>query len=594
MGEYTDLIERNWTPHETPQALPVGKCHIHPATGPHAVSSSLPSWDYVIAWSQKDKALLDSVDYSYPRFFIGKPLRALITRVRERLQISEDAISCMVFPSSQMADYCMRMLKVLCPQPIPELHSARFFLPHDPKPNDGASKRIGFSVVLSPTDVKKQAMGVWMDTGAGMSTRHAELCVKMVDFLASDSSSSSLQTPAPLKYPGNITLDSLFSDAPGDLHDLQARVAQLTTSERRGLRPVKAEDVLICPTGMNAIFVASEALAMMSPDSEVVAYGWLYPETVHVLRKSPWCRVVSFKWGTDDELDELEAMLTSPGHQITALFCELPSNIKFISPNLQRIRSIADRHNLIVACDETAGNFINLDILPYVDMILSSLTKMFSGASDVTGGSIVVNPNSCHYDAIRRSLSTHYSSVHCFPSDIAALKRNSANMANRVHKANSNALAVINVFQQHPSVEHVNHASLGPTSLHYEKVRRRDGGYGNVLSVVFRNLKAAQCFYDSLDVCKGSSFGTNFTIAIPYVQLACYWTQDKCEKYGLPRHIIRISVGLENPVGICRKMSLALEQVERLEEMEADQGTTERFKGMGFLAGRQAVAVGRF
>lgn len=115
-------------------------------------------------------------------------------------------------------------------------------------------------------------------------------------------------------------------------------------------------------------------------------YSWLYPETVHVLRRSPWNRAISLKWGTDKELDELEHMLKNPSHHVTALFCEIPSNIKFISPNIERIRQLADEYNFIVACDETAGNFVNLDILPFVDVVLSSLTKMFSGASDVTGG----------------------------------------------------------------------------------------------------------------------------------------------------------------------------------------------------------------
>lgn len=49
---------------------------------------------------------------------------------------------------------------------------------------------------------------------------------------------------------------------------------------------------------------------------------------------------------------------------------------------------------------------------------------------------------------------------------------------------------------------------------------RREGGYGNVLGVVMRDPKTARGFHDNLDVCKGSSFGTNFTLAIPHVQLA--------------------------------------------------------------------------
>lgn len=74
------------------------------------------------------------------------------------------------------------------------------------------------------------------------------------------------------------------------------------------------------------------------------------------------------------------------GQRIQALFCEMPSNIRLTCPNIDRIRSLADKYDFIVACDETAGNFVNIDILPQVDILMSSLTKMFSGASNVTGG----------------------------------------------------------------------------------------------------------------------------------------------------------------------------------------------------------------
>ncbi|KPM41498.1 hypothetical protein AK830_g5104 [Neonectria ditissima] len=578
MEEGAYLPDEAWVPHSTLQALPFGKGHIFPSAALHAVSCSLPTWASVVAWSKKDKALLESVEYSYPRFFISKPLRSLILRARERLQISDEDISCLVFPSARMGDYCVAALESQSSDVVPELSTVRFFLPDQSGSESvlGESHYLAFSLVLFPTTLKKQAMSVWMDTGAGMSTRHAEFCCDHFDFLASVSSIPSFRTSA-----SATGLDLLTKErsqlGSKDLQDLQTRIAQLTASERKDLKPL-TEDVLVFPTGMNAIFTASEALAALCPRSSVVAYGWIYPETVHVLRKSAWDKVISFKWGTDEELDELETMLRCQHHHITVLFCELPSNVKFISPNLERIRSLADEYNLIVACDETAGNFINLDILPYVDVILSSLTKMFSGASDVAGGSIVVNPKSRHHDRIRSQLAIQYQHVLCFPADVAALKRNSVNMASRVRKANENALAVVSLLQKHPSVATVHHPSSGPTFASYERHRRRDGGYGNVLSVVFRNPESARCFYDCLDVCKGSSFGTNFTLVIPYVQLACYWTQDKCEKYGLPRHILRLSIGLEDAKEICAKINLALVEVERFESV--DRGTRPLLEAM--------------
>lgn len=36
--------------------------------------------------------------------------------------------------------------------------------------------------------------------------------------------------------------------------------------------------------------------------------------------------------------------------------------------------------------DETIGNFVNVEVLPYADVVVSSLTKIFSGDANAMGG----------------------------------------------------------------------------------------------------------------------------------------------------------------------------------------------------------------
>ncbi|KAG4431945.1 hypothetical protein IFR05_012564 [Cadophora sp. M221] len=560
MGDTTELLEGNWISHDVPQALPVGEPHIHPPATPHAVSSSLPTWDAVIAWSRKEKAARENVEFSYPRFFIAKPIQSLITCIARRLQIENDEISCMVFPSPRMARFCATVLRASRPEAV--IDTVRFYLPREPNNDNGENDWTDFTAVLFPAELNKESMMVWMDTGAGITTRHAEYCLKTFDFLASESLVPAYQTPPPsTPTSGYQTLNEWRQSAHRDMNDLRARIAELVTSEKLGLKRVEAEDVLIFPTGMNAIFSAFEALATLAPNSDIVAYG-------SVLRNlGRDTKFATYGITLLTCLSSYQVALSGNGPQsqsniLAVVVCETPSNIKFISPDLHRIRCLADKYSLIVACDETAGNFINVDVLPFVDVVLSSLTKIFSGASDVTGGSIVVNPNSRHYGKIRWQLAIQHEEVVCFPIDVVTLIRNSINMASRVRKSNVNIIPVLELFNKHPAVEQVNHPSLGPTSPWYENIMRREGGYGNVLSVVFRSPDFARRFYDSLDVCKGSSFGTNFTLAVPYVQLACYWKQDQCEKYGLPRHIIRISVGLEDSKEIVDRIESALEEAD--------------------------------
>lgn len=213
-----------------------------------------------------------------PRFFIGKPIQNLIHRVRERLHIHGDTISSMVFPSIRIANYCAGALKAAlktsCPDAISDIYTIRFFLPFEARIHEEENTWTDFSVVVFPTDLTKESMLAWMDTGAGITTRHAEFCLTSLDFLASDSTCPSFQTLAPLqRRRESPTLNPWRLSAPDDLLQVRAYIAHLVTSERPEIKRVSAEDVLLFPTGMNAIFSASEALAALAPNSDVVAYG---------------------------------------------------------------------------------------------------------------------------------------------------------------------------------------------------------------------------------------------------------------------------------------------------------------------------------
>ena len=87
-------------------------------------------------------------------------------------------------------------------------------------------------------------------------------------------------------------------------------------------------------------------------------------------------------------MEALEALLKS-GERILALFCEFPSNPLLRSPNLRKLRELANTYDFLVVCDETIGNFANVEVLPWVDMVVSSLTKVFSGETNVMGGGCV-------------------------------------------------------------------------------------------------------------------------------------------------------------------------------------------------------------
>jgi len=152
-----------------------------------------------------------------------------------------------------------------------------------------------------------------------------------------------------------------------------------------------------------------------------------------------------------------------------------------------------------------------------------------------------------------------------FPLDAKVLLRNCLDFRSRVEQASSNALAIANFLKTHPSISRVNYPTMVASAGLYERYRRCSGGYGSLISLVFRNPQSAVRFYDKIDLCKGPSFGTNFTLVLPYSQLAHAFELDWAESQGMPKHIIRISVGLEDESILIRKIDQALEEVEGFE-----------------------------
>jgi cystathionine gamma-synthase len=104
--------------------------------------------------------------------------------------------------------------------------------------------------------------------------------------------------------------------------------------------------------------------------------------------------------GLDSSFDELEDVLEAEKAQnpheppILALFTEFPSNPLLRSADLSRLRTLADKYDFLIVIDDTIGNFINVETLPFADIVATSLSKLFSGDSNVMGGrhvSLVLN-----------------------------------------------------------------------------------------------------------------------------------------------------------------------------------------------------------
>jgi cystathionine gamma-synthase len=247
---------------------------------------------------------------------------------------------------------------------------------------------------------------------------------------------------------------------------------------------------------------------------------------------------------SDAELDRLESDLKNEPTRYTALYIEFPGNPLLGSPNLFRIHALSRQYGFAIVLDDTIATSVNLDLLPYTDIICTSLTKMFSGACNVMGGSITLNPESPHYHAFSSKLQSNKVDSY-FPSDVLIMAANSADFPPRVRKANESASILAAKLRTHPKVLEVYYPEDSASQKHYDQHKRANAGYGFLLSINFVSPDSAIAFYDALAVAKGPSLGTNFTLACAYAWLAHAKELEWAAKYGVVEHLVRISVGIE-------------------------------------------------
>lgn len=233
------------------------------------------------------------------------------------------------------------------------------------------------------------------------------------------------------------------------------------------------------------------------------------------------------------------------GLHIDALYTEFPGNPLLNSPDLTRLHALAEKYNFLFIIDDTVATSVNVSILSICDIICTSLTKMFSGACNVMGGSLVLNPRSKFYQRLCKRIG-HYFEDTCFPLDVLVMEQNSINFESRVVKASHNAGHLAQMLRGHPTVAEAFYPQKNASQHIYDQFKKPQRGYGFLLSIRFLQPSAAIAFHDALLVAKGPSLGTNFTLCCAYTLLAHYSELEWAAKFGVVEHLVRISIGVED------------------------------------------------
>ncbi len=464
----------------------------------HAVSVSMPHWQDVVDYEEGKPHIAKAFKTAYPRFFLH-PLVDQFFKECERRFASKDE-RCFAFPSKHIADQCVEFMAA---------HGdARTHL-HD-------YGKQGIYVVRFHKDDFALAKAFWQHSGHVVSSRCVDALMR-----------------------GQHVPDSSRAKA-----TLRKRIADIS-----GL---PAKDITLYASGMAAIYQAYRLASIPSPDAKTIQLGFPYVDTLKIQQK---CGAgVHFVMDQGDYLAEIEALLKQ--ESIAALFCEFPSNPLLKSVDIHALSSLLRAHNVPLIIDDTIATWHNADVSAYADIIVTSLTKAFSGTGDVMAGSLILNHNSPFYSGFREGLTLDYEDLF-YAQDAIVLEENSRDFSERMATVNKTTEILCGTLKTHPAVASIHYPKYNDRE-HYDACKKLDGGYGGLFSLILKEPDKAPAFYDHIAICKGPSLGTNFTLACPYTLLAHYYELDWAASCGVDASLIRVSVGLERVEELIERFEQAL------------------------------------
>lgn len=374
------------------------------------MSISIPSWGYTLAWARRESWIVKILSQGYPRFVLHPLVNQLADLIIDKFSsdaLQRSASKAMVFCSRVSAERCALYLKEngTAKNPIP----TSILLTYKPDPNAiiqvvhlntrSASFRnkypedeLSMSAIMYPEEDFIYAKQFWQHTGEGVSSRRAECYIQnfdayeLADELHPDMQYSPIVHSNSTKKICGVVQDSKSADAKRLIRE---RIASWISQDLAlGSPRVGTNDVFLFSIGMQALAGVYRAILLTErakDTTRTIAFGFCYVDTYKLLSRFGSKDSILYGQGTTKQLDELESKLEG-GEQILALFCEIPNNPLLQTCDLPRIRRLADRYNFIVVVDETVATFINVDVLPFADIVFDSLTKLFSGKGDVAGG----------------------------------------------------------------------------------------------------------------------------------------------------------------------------------------------------------------
>lgn len=285
-------------------------------------------------------------------------------------------------------------------------------------------------------------------------------------------------------------------------------------------------------------------LKLLKPGDEVISTNDLYGGSYRLFTSIFEGFGIKFHFIGMQNAENIENHVT---HKTKLIWVETPTNPMMNIIDIKAAATIAKKHNMLLAVDNTfATPYLQQPLELGADIVMHSATKYLGGHSDVVMGALVVKDAAL---AKKLYFVQNASGAVCGPQDSFLVLRGIKTLHLRMQRHCENAKAIANFLKKHPKIESVYWPGFEEHPNHeIAKAQMKD--FGGMISFVTKgnNYDEAINIVENLKVftLAESLGGVESLAGHPASMTHASIPKEDREKTGVVDALIRLSVGVED------------------------------------------------
>ena len=282
----------------------------------------------------------------------------------------------------------------------------------------------------------------------------------------------------------------------------------------------------------------------LNPGDEVVSTNDLYGGTYRLFTKVFESFGIKFHFIGMENANTIENYINS---NTKLIWVETPTNPMMNIIDIKSISTIAKKHNILLAVDNTfATPYLQQPLNLGADIVMHSATKYLGGHSDVVMGALIVNDDEL---AEQLYFIQNASGAICGPQDSFLVLRGIKTLHVRMERHCENGKAVAEFLANHPKIEKVYWPGF-ETHPNHEVAKEQMNDFGGMVSFTTKgnNYEEAIKIVENLKLftLAESLGGVESLAGHPASMTHASIPKEEREKTGVVDSLIRLSVGIED------------------------------------------------